>query len=244
MRSKAHMSQQTPEAFEETARAPWLQRLGQGRLVEKLERNLHLGLGTLVQKGVDFVRQSVRSHWALRGVAELGVGVCVRGLGPTIDNAGGVIRIDHDVVFESRVTSTYLGVERGALLTIGEDCFINDGVWLACTQRIAIGRRVLIGPGVRIFDNSYHGTYARRTRPESRAVTIEDDVWLAADCVILPGVTVGRGAIVGTHAVVVHDVPAHTVVAGNPAKVLTQLDTKLFESTLESEMARRAAKRR
>ncbi|MEH7581800.1 DapH/DapD/GlmU-related protein, partial [Priestia megaterium] len=51
-------------------------------------------------------------------------------------------------------------------------------------------------------------------------VIIEDRVWIGARCIILPGVTIGKGATVGAGAVVTKDVPPYTVVAGNPAKVV------------------------
>jgi len=53
-----------------------------------------------------------------------------------------------------------------------------------------------------------------RTSP----ITIGDDVWIGAHCVILRGVTIGKGAVVGANSVVVHDVPEYTVVAGVPAR--------------------------
>ena len=57
-----------------------------------------------------------------------------------------------------------------------------------------------------------------------RPVRIEDDAWLAAGSIVMRGVCIGRGAIVGAGSVVTHDVPAFTVVAGNPARVIRTLD--------------------
>ena len=54
-------------------------------------------------------------------------------------------------------------------------------------------------------------------------VVIEDDVWIATDVVILPGVTISRGAIIGAGSVVTKDVPAKSVVAGNPARLIRNL---------------------
>jgi acetyltransferase-like isoleucine patch superfamily enzyme len=59
-------------------------------------------------------------------------------------------------------------------------------------------------------------------------VVIEDDVWIGAKASILPGVRIGRGAIVGTGAVVNKDVPPFTVVAGVPAKIVKELDPAKF----------------
>lgn len=57
-----------------------------------------------------------------------------------------------------------------------------------------------------------------------RPITIQDNVWIGFDVCILPGVTIGEGAIVGARSVVNQDVPPYTVVAGNPARVVRQLD--------------------
>ena len=56
-----------------------------------------------------------------------------------------------------------------------------------------------------------------------RPVSIGDDVWIGANAMILRGVTLGEGAVVGAGAVVTGDVPAHTIVAGNPATVVREL---------------------
>ncbi|MBR4243334.1 MAG: hypothetical protein IKR98_05525 [Bacteroidaceae bacterium] len=55
-------------------------------------------------------------------------------------------------------------------------------------------------------------------------VVIEDNVWIGEMACIMPGVTIGRGAIVGANAVVTHDVPPYTLVAGNPARIIKQID--------------------
>lgn len=60
-----------------------------------------------------------------------------------------------------------------------------------------------------------------------RPVALEDDVWIAANAMVLPGVTVGRGSVVAAGAVVHHDVPGFTVAAGNPARPV-RLDPAKF----------------
>lgn len=198
------------------------------RLVRgKLARNQALGVAPLLAKSLRFAATTVRSRVLLRAVNELGVGVRVDGLAPRIDNRG-TIAIGDDVIFSAPVTAIFLGVERGAFLGIGADGWINDGVWFGCTERITVGRRALIGPGVRIFDNNYHGSYDRNRRPAARPVAIGDDVWLSSDVMVLPGVTIGRGAIIAGGAVVRDDVAPFAVVAGNPARVVKVLDPSRF----------------
>lgn len=107
---------------------------------------------------------------------------------------------------------------------------IGDGTWIGqqcffhAAGGLEIGRNVGIGPGVRII-TSVH-TEAGRDVPVLRSplefapVVIEDDVDLGVGSVVLPGVRVGRGAIVGAGAVVREDVPPYAVVAGVPARIL------------------------
>jgi maltose O-acetyltransferase len=198
----------------------------------KVQDHLALGPAQLARKSLGFAFAELRSRLTFRGAASLGLGVRVVGRSPSIHNPGGVLVIGDAVVFAAPVTPIRLELTEGAVLTIGEECFLNDGIWLGCTERLTLGRRVLIGPGVRCLDNDYHELYRRRVLPAPMPITIEDDVWLASGCIVLPGVTVGRGAVVGAAAVVVNDVPPFTLVAGNPARIIRTLDADRFEAGL------------
>ncbi len=196
----------------------------------KIAHNLKLGVVPFAKRSVEFAASELRSRIAFRSAARLGVGVRIVGRPLKLTNNGGVLVIEDDVVFAAPVTSIFLDLLPGAQLTIGAQTYFNDAVWVGCTGRISIGRRVLIGPGVRLIDNAYHGTYQRRVMPVSRPIVIEDDVWIASDSIILPGVTVGRGSIIGAHSVVLRDVPPFTIVAGNPAKQVQSLNPAAFPS--------------
>lgn len=116
-------------------------------------------------------------------------------------------------------------------ISMGDNLYIGYASVLSCADNISIGNRVLIAEGCSIFDNNNHPI-----DPEARAnnepvgqkdiapVIIEDDVWVGAHSIILKGVTLGRGSVVATGSVVTKDVPAMTVVAGNPAKVVKQVN--------------------
>jgi maltose O-acetyltransferase len=198
------------------------------KLRGKLAHNLDQGLAAFLGKGLRFAQRTVRSRVLLRGVTRIGVGVRIHGHGPVITNPAGLIELGNDIVLSSPVTPIHFDLLEGACLRIGDESWLNDGVWVGCSERITIGARALIGPGVRLFDNEYHDLYDRQRLPAARPITLEDDVWIAAGAVILPGVTIGRGAVVGANAVVHGAVAPFTVVAGNPARLVRTLDPTLF----------------
>lgn len=113
--------------------------------------------------------------------------------------------------------------------TIGRDVYIADGFMvvedLAQTDNLTIGDRVSMAPRVTVVTSSHPNRSRIRTVAPLAigAVTIEADAWIGAGAVILPGVRVGRGAIVGALSVVTRDVPPLHVVAGQPAAVIRTL---------------------
>lgn len=110
-------------------------------------------------------------------------------------------------------------------IVIGSNTNINRNciLWSGKDAKIMIGNNCLTGPGVTIVVRQYNveGRELIRSYPQKEAdIIIEDDVWLGANCVILSGVRIGRGAIIAAGAVVVKDVESYSVVAGVPAKLL------------------------
>lgn len=109
----------------------------------------------------------------------------------------------------------------GAVIDIGEQSFLGRGTVVNVTERVTIGALCLIAPDVFITDHNHR---IGRSTPivtqgcESRPVTIESDVWIGTRSVILPGVTVGQGAVIGAGAVVTKSVPAYEIWAGVPAR--------------------------
>ncbi|HEY3254121.1 MAG TPA: acyltransferase [Polyangiaceae bacterium] len=108
-------------------------------------------------------------------------------------------------------------------LSIGRDCEIDADCVLDLGERITIGDRVTLSPGVMILTSTHElDIREHRAGPvQLSPVSIGDGAWLGPRCVILPGVTLGAGAIVNPGAVVNKDVAPHTRVGGIPA---TQLD--------------------
>lgn len=117
-------------------------------------------------------------------------------------------------------------------IEIGSYVNIGDHSHISCINGITIKDNVRMGRKVFITDNA-HGASERSLldmRPNIRPlyskgpITIEENVWIGEMVCIMPGITIGRGSIVGANAVVTHDVPPYTLVAGNPARVIKQID--------------------
>jgi acetyltransferase-like isoleucine patch superfamily enzyme len=107
-------------------------------------------------------------------------------------------------------------------LVIGSDVGISDGCQLNAAGGIEIGNGVLIGPYVLIWSQN-HG-FEQKDLPireqgyRCSKVTIEDDVWIGAGAIILPGVRLSRGTVVAAGAVVTRSTDCYSIVAGVPAK--------------------------
>lgn len=114
-------------------------------------------------------------------------------------------------------------------IRIGDGTSIGDGSHITAINRIELGKNVLTGKYVLITDNA-HGdadSALLETAPNKRPlvskgpVVIEDNVWIGEKASILPGVHIGRGAIIGAGAVVTKDVPAGCMALGVPARIVT-----------------------
>ncbi|RIY34528.1 DapH/DapD/GlmU-related protein [Psittacicella gerlachiana] len=111
----------------------------------------------------------------------------------------------------------------GANIKFGENVFVNTGVQFTDVGGITLEDGVLIGPRTNLITASHPLAPAQRHDLEIAPIVIKKNAWLGANVTVLPGVTIGENAVVAAGAVVTKDVPANTVVAGVPAKVLKQL---------------------
>ena len=111
-------------------------------------------------------------------------------------------------------------INLGVFTRIGKNVFINHGCSFLDIGGITIEDDVLIGPKVSLITESHPLNPAERKALLVKPVLIKRNVWIGAGATILPGVTVGENAVVAAGAVVSKDVPANTVVAGIPAKVV------------------------
>ncbi|WP_351011760.1 acyltransferase [Shewanella sp. S1-58-MNA-CIBAN-0166] len=125
-----------------------------------------------------------------------------------LDYHGGNLNIEKDAKF-----SPYIRVGRKSML--GENCRIYKGV--------EIGENVLMGPDVKIYTKNH--IISNRDIPINQQgesfnkVIIEDDVWIGANVIILPGVKIGKGAVIGAGSIVTKSVDEYKIVCGNPAVI-------------------------
>lgn len=116
-------------------------------------------------------------------------------------------------------------LNRGAEIIIGEESSFS-GTVIGCTKKITIGKNVLCGANTFITDYDWHNIDPKR-RNEScttgKEVTIEDNVWLGLNVVVLKGVRIGKNSVIGANSIVTQDIPENVIAAGNPCRILNKL---------------------
>lgn len=127
--------------------------------------------------------------------------------------------------------------QQGAALQVGARTFIGQGL-ISIAKSVEIGDDVLIAWNVTIMDNASHSVrFSERatdaldwkrgkkdwTHVPVHPVTIKNKAWIATGAILLPGVTIGEGAVVGAGSIVTRDVPDWTIVAGNPARPIREI---------------------
>ena len=137
------------------------------------------------------------------------------------------ITLEADVALDDGVVLLISGQERRNKLVIGRDTYVNRYTIFDAHQLLHVGRRVMIGPHCYLTDAD-HGTDAGssvQSQPmRCEPVVIEDEAWIGAHVTVLPGVRIGTGAVVAAGSVVTRDVPAMSIVAGAPARLLRYRD--------------------
>ena len=151
-----------------------------------------------------------------------------------IEKNGGKVLIDESVVLNSVQEGYHVGMpfetsilsdRPGALVKIGPNCRIH-GTYIHATKSILIGESVLIAAGTTIVDSNGHTSdpelarYRRYFQDTSQEISIGDYVWIGMNVLIFKGVSIGECAVVSAGSVVKSDVPAYSVVEGNPARVV------------------------
>lgn len=120
-------------------------------------------------------------------------------------------------------SSTHMGLKLYTYghITIGNHCVIDRNCALDGRGGIVIGNNVNISPEVMIL-TAYHNPDSEDFAGVEKSVIIEDYAWIATRALVLPGVKIGRGAIVAAGSVVTKDVPPNVIVGGNPARFIRE----------------------
>lgn len=124
-----------------------------------------------------------------------------------------------------RLTS-WMADGKSGKVEIGSHCLICPGTRIMAATEITIGDDCMLAQNVCITDSDWHGLYDR-TQPigNTQAVKIGKNVWVGDSAIIGKGVQIGDNAVIGAGAIVMKDIPANAIAAGNPASVLKYLET-------------------
>ncbi len=165
----------------------------------------------------------LRARWYLRRATRLGSRTRLWGR-PWIRNQGQLIIADR-VRLVSTVAKLELATGPIGRLEIGSRTYINYGSSIGAIHSVIIGPDCTIGTYVIIIDDDYHRLEPERRQemPPPCPVTIEENVWLGARVIVLPGVTIGAGSVVGAGGVVTDSIPPRSLAVGVPARVIRSL---------------------
>ena len=167
---------------------------------------------------------------------------CRMGAGTRILSGGGISnpqRVKDAIIIGNWtwIAGQLLVFSHAGRIRIGDYCYVGENAKIWSAEQVCIGDRVFLAHGVNVHDGDSHSRSAMERHQhfremamlgaatfnetvDTRAVHIEDDVWIGFHSTLLKGVTIGKGAIVGASTVVTRDVAPFTVVAGNPAVVI------------------------
>lgn len=114
----------------------------------------------------------------------------------------------------------------GSNIYWGENAYANFGCIILDAAPVYIGKNVMLAPSVKIFTATHPVEYdARNTGIEfAKPIRIGDNVWVGGGAIINPGVTIGENSVIGSGSVVTKDIPSNVVAAGNPCRVIREID--------------------
>ena len=121
--------------------------------------------------------------------------------------------------------TTWQFEEHAGHIDIGNFCLLSPGIRIDSASRVEIGDHCMLAASVYVTDADWHDIYDR-TKPigVTRAVVLEDNVWIGDSSIICKGVRIGENSVIGAGSVVTSDIPAGVIAAGNPARVIRPLD--------------------
>lgn len=183
---------------------------------------------------MSFIKSEFISEWNKKKINTCGKGSTI---GRNLNVMGGeYISIGKNTIIDNNTSITawpiYFEQSFNPTIIIGDNCGIGERSHITSINSITIGNGVLLGKNVLITDNA-HGSNtpiqqsiipSMRPLISKGAVVIEDNVWIGQNSCILPGVTIGYGAIVAANSVVTKNIDANTIVAGVPAKIIKKIN--------------------
>jgi acetyltransferase-like isoleucine patch superfamily enzyme len=188
-------------------RGAWVRwRFGAAKGLFLIGKNVTIRQASYIQVGRNFIAQD---HCEINGLSQKGL------------IFGDKVTVGSFAII--RPTNLY-GGEAGVGLKVGNNSSIGPYGYIGCSGYIEIGDNVMISPRVSIYSENHNFSETAVPMIEQGVtrsfVKIEDDCWIAANSIILAGVTVGKGSVVAAGSIVTKDVPPYSVVAGNPAQVI------------------------
>lgn len=116
----------------------------------------------------------------------------------------------------------------GTNIILGEKVFFNFNCVILDVMPVKIGSRTLFGPNVQIYTATHPMDYRERATglEFARPITIGEDAWIGGSAVICPGVTIGDRTVIGAGSVVTKDIPSDVFAAGNPCRVIRELESE------------------
>lgn len=136
----------------------------------------------------------------------------------------GTIKVGKRFVVRARIARCELATKDAhSQLLIGDGVFINQGTVIAVAESVEIGDGTLIGDFTAIYDSNFHDLEPGLP-DKPRPVSIGKNVWLGNGVLVLPGSSIGDHTVVAARSVVRGTLPPRVLAAGNPAKVVRQLD--------------------
>jgi acetyltransferase-like isoleucine patch superfamily enzyme len=174
-----------------------------------------------VRSSLDRLAASVRTMWWRMLGMRVGAGTRLPKIYVTWPHQ---VSLGKHCVVEQLSYFKYDGIwAPGPKLVIGDHVFLGAGCEFNFRRGITIGSHCLIASGCRFVDHDRQtarrdAPIAKQTDGPEAVITLEDDVWLGTNVVVLKGVTIGRGAILAAGAIVTHSIPPHEIWGGVPAR--------------------------
>jgi len=193
-------------------------------ILQRIQKNREQPLQEVARKGLDYLVSTARTKVVLRACDSVGPGTRVSGL-PRVVNEGH-ISMGANLLLMSTWNPVELVTSPGGRIEIGRDVSINFGTSIRAGQRVSIGDEAMIGQYCILDDGEEPervGGAQERTLREPREIIIGKGAWLAGRVTVLPGVTIGDGAVISAGSVVESDIPAGVIAGGIPARVLRKL---------------------